>query len=57
MPGGAGFGPVAERPVAKILDDLDRGVITPRGAVDDYGLDPTDLPAQPSAPASKEESL
>ena len=44
MPGGAGFGPVEQRPPQKILDDLRAGVITPEGAVRDYGLAPDDIP-------------
>jgi N-methylhydantoinase B len=38
MPGGGGFGPVAERPRDMILQDLELGYITSRGAKGDYGL-------------------
>ena len=38
MPGGGGFGPVAERERALILADLALGYITPEGAHRDYGL-------------------
>jgi N-methylhydantoinase B len=40
MPGGAGFGPVVERPRALILHDLEMGYITPEGAARDYGFVP-----------------
>jgi N-methylhydantoinase B/oxoprolinase/acetone carboxylase alpha subunit len=39
MPGGGGFGPVAERPRDMILQDLELGYISPHGASRDYGLD------------------
>ena len=38
MPGGAGFGPVAEREQAQILHDLAMGYITLHHAQEDYGL-------------------
>jgi N-methylhydantoinase B len=38
MPGGGGFGPVAERDPALIQQDLELGYITPEGARRDYGL-------------------
>jgi N-methylhydantoinase B/oxoprolinase/acetone carboxylase alpha subunit len=40
MPGGAGFGPVSERPRALILHDLEMGYITPESAARDYGFVP-----------------
>ena len=39
MPGGGGFGPVAERETALIQQDLDLGYITLEGARRDYGLE------------------
>lgn len=39
MPGGGGFGPVAERDPALIQQDLELGYITPEGARRDYGLE------------------
>ncbi len=39
MPGGAGFGPVAERDPALVRRDLEAGFITSRGAREDYGID------------------
>ncbi|MBI1294111.1 hydantoinase B/oxoprolinase family protein [bacterium] len=39
MPGGGGFGPVAERETALIQQDLDLGYITLEGAKNDYGLE------------------
>jgi N-methylhydantoinase B len=39
MPGGGGFGPVSERSVASIRNDLALGYITPEGARRDYGFD------------------
>ena len=44
MPGGAGFGPVERRPKEKVLADVRRGVVSPEGAIHDYGLAPGDLP-------------
>ncbi len=44
MPGGAGFGPVQDRPHHKILHDLETGIITPHAAVHDYHLPPEKLP-------------
>ena len=38
MPGGGGFGPVSERLREMILQDLEMGHITARGAREDYGL-------------------
>ncbi len=38
MPGGAGFGPVAERPRAEILRDLEMGYITAEEAQATYGV-------------------
>ncbi|MCB0114386.1 MAG: hydantoinase B/oxoprolinase family protein, partial [Caldilineaceae bacterium] len=40
MPGGGGFGPVAERETALIQRDLDLGYISLEGARRDYGLPP-----------------
>ena len=40
LPGGAGFGPVSERPRELILQDLEIGYITPEGAARDYGFVP-----------------
>jgi N-methylhydantoinase B len=37
MPGGAGFGAAAERDPAAIERDLAAGVVTPAGALADYG--------------------
>lgn len=37
LPGGGGFGPVAERSRQSILSDLEMGYITPGGARKDYG--------------------
>jgi N-methylhydantoinase B len=39
MAGGGGFGPVSRRERATILEDLALGYITPRGAIEDYGLE------------------
>ncbi|MBI1294106.1 hydantoinase B/oxoprolinase family protein [bacterium] len=39
MPGGGGFGSVAERDPALIRQDLELGYITPEGARRDYGLE------------------
>jgi N-methylhydantoinase B len=39
MPGGAGFGPVAERDPKLVLADLALGYITAEGAHRDYGVD------------------
>ena len=39
MPGGGGFGPVSERSVELIRNDLALGYITPEGARRDYGFD------------------
>ena len=39
MPGGGGFGPVAERPRSAVLRDYRRGYITRAGARRDYGVD------------------
>jgi N-methylhydantoinase B len=39
MPGGAGFGPVAEREPERIARDLAMGYITPEGARCDYGYE------------------
>jgi N-methylhydantoinase B len=38
MPGGAGFGRVSEREREKVLEDLQLGYITAKGAKEDYGL-------------------
>jgi N-methylhydantoinase B len=38
LPGGGGFGPVAQRDRKRTLHDLEMGYITLRGARDDYGL-------------------
>ena len=38
MPGGAGFGPVAEREREQVLHDLQMGYITPHGARKEYGI-------------------
>jgi N-methylhydantoinase B/oxoprolinase/acetone carboxylase alpha subunit len=38
LPGGGGFGPVAERSRALIRQDMELGYITPQGAREDYGL-------------------
>jgi N-methylhydantoinase B len=40
MPGGAGFGPVHERPREAIQRDLEAGYISSRAAREDYHLDP-----------------
>lgn len=39
MPGGGGFGPVAERDPELVREDLELGYITPEGARRDYGLE------------------
>lgn len=38
LPGGGGFGAVAQRERKRIFHDMEMGYITPRGARDDYGL-------------------
>jgi N-methylhydantoinase B len=38
MPGGAGVGDATERERGAVLDDLRNGYITPRAAVEQYGL-------------------
>lgn len=40
MPGGAGVGDARQRDRAAVLDDLRNGYITPRAAVEQYGLSP-----------------
>ncbi len=42
--GGGGFGLVEKREIGCIFHDLTMGYITPRGALEDYGLAPEDLP-------------
>jgi N-methylhydantoinase B len=37
--GGGGLGPPAERDRAAVLDDLEAGRVTARGAAEDYGID------------------
>ncbi|MEZ4837222.1 MAG: hydantoinase B/oxoprolinase family protein [Caldilineaceae bacterium] len=39
MPGGGGFGPVAERDPALVREDLELGYITSEGAKRDYGIE------------------
>ena len=39
MPGGGGFGPVAERPRSAVIRDYQRGYVTRAGARRDYGVD------------------
>ncbi len=39
MPGGGGFGPVSEREIERVRDDVAMGYITPQGAKDDYGVE------------------
>ena len=39
MPGGGGFGSVAQRPREAVMDDFRRGYITRAGARKDYGVD------------------
>lgn len=43
FPGGAGYGPAAERPHAQIRRDLARGYISAEAAARDYGLSDTDI--------------
>jgi N-methylhydantoinase B len=46
MPGGAGFGSPRERDRAKVLHDVAMGIVTPDGAIRDYGLDASDVAAR-----------
>jgi N-methylhydantoinase B/oxoprolinase/acetone carboxylase alpha subunit len=55
MPGGGGFGPVSERPVELIRNDLAMGYITPAGARRDYGFEGFD--GSPAGPASAKEVI
>jgi N-methylhydantoinase B len=53
--GGGGFGPPAERPVAKVAHDLAQGYVTPPAAERDYGVvcDPKTLAVDPAATERK----
>ncbi len=51
MPGGAGFGPVEQRPRAAIARDLALGYISAEGAQRDYGYQPAEASSRPAAPA------
>ncbi len=53
MPGGAGFGRPEERDPAKVLHDVVMGIVTPEGAVRDYGLDPSEVAAS-TAPVGRD---
>ena len=53
LPGGAGFGPVEQRPRAAIARDLALGYISAEGALRDYGYQPA---AATSSPASRDEA-
>ena len=60
MPGGAGFGPVNQRPRAAIAQDLALGYISAEGARRDYGYPPAEvtqhLSASDETPSSTEAS-
>ena len=43
FPGGAGYGPAKDRPVAQVRRDLARGYITSEAAARDYGLSAADI--------------
>ena len=37
--GGGGFGPARERPIERVLKDVSEGLVSPEGALADYGVD------------------
>jgi len=43
LPGGAGYGPPGERPMAQVKRDLALGYISPQAAARDYGLSAADI--------------
>jgi N-methylhydantoinase B len=45
LPGGAGYGPAADRDPALIKRDLARGYISAKAAMRDYGLTAADVAA------------
>ena len=41
LPGGGGHGDPAKREASRTQSDLDAGYVTPAGALEDYGHEPT----------------